>query len=110
MKRALAAELNLGNELWLGDGRGISGEYQTFGQLISNILPNIFIAAGLLVFFLILLGGAMIVFNASNPDKQQDGRTIITTAIIGLLVLFGAFWIIQIVQILTGIKILDSGI
>jgi len=78
--------------------------------LINNILPNIYIAGGIIIFFMILIGGFTIIANAGNADKIADGTKTITSAIIGLLVLFASYWIIQIIQVTTGVSILNSNL
>jgi len=52
----------------------------------------------------------MIIANAGNADKTAEGSKIITSAIMGLLVLFASYWIIQIIQVVTGVPILNSGL
>jgi len=78
--------------------------------LINNILPNIYIAGGIIIFFMILIGGFTIIANAGNADKIADGTKTITSAIIGLLVFFASYWIIQIIQVTTGVSILNSNL
>lgn len=101
---------NLGDKLLLQNSTKVSSEYSQASDLINNIIPNVYIAGGIVIFFMVLVGGFMIISNAGNQDKVKDGGKIITSAIMGLLVLFAAYWIIQIIQVLTGIKILNSGI
>ena len=84
--------------------------YPDAGVLVDNILPNIYVAAGLVIFVMVAIGGFMIVTNAGKPDKAADGNKIITSAIIGLVVLFASYWIIQIIQVITGVNILNSGL
>ena len=97
--------LDLGTALKFQDGDA-SSTYQGVGSLINNILPNIYIAGGLVIFIMIVMGGFTIIANAGNPDKIKEGGKTITSAIIGLLVLFGSYWIIQIIQVVTGVNIL----
>ena len=85
-----------------------SSTYSGAGSLINNILPNIYIAGGVVIFFMIIFGGFTIIANAGNPDKIKEGGKTITSAIIGLLVLFGSYWIIQIIQVVTGVNILSD--
>lgn len=82
--------------------------YPDAGTLIGNILPNVYIAAGIIIFFMVVIGGFTVISNASNQEKAADGKKIVTSAIIGLLVLFASYWIIQIIQVITGVNILDS--
>ncbi|HZZ98953.1 MAG TPA: hypothetical protein VFG51_03400 [Candidatus Saccharimonadia bacterium] len=79
-------------------------------QLINVILPNIFIAAGLVILFLFVFGGLSIIMSAGNEKGVDKGRQAITAAIVGFIIIFSAFWIIQIVQIVTGVKILNAGL
>lgn len=97
---------NLGDCL-LFQGSSARSEYTGVGALINNVLPNVYIAAGLILFFMIVFGGFTIISNAGNKDKIGEGTKTITSAIIGLLVLFASYWIIQIIQIVTGVSILN---
>lgn len=105
----MATDFNIGDKLKF-QGSSASDTYSSFGDIINNVLPNIYIIAGLIIFFMIIAGGFIMITNAGNSDKQQDGKKIITTAIIGFIVIFASYWIIQIIQIVTGIPILDSGL
>ncbi len=102
----MATGFNLGDKL-LFQGSSATSEYSGAGSLINNILPNVYIAGGIVIFFMILLGGFTIISNAGNADKIKDGTKTITSAIIGLVVLFGSYWIIQIIQVITGVSILN---
>lgn len=102
----MATGFNLGDKLKF-QGSTANSEYSGAGSLINNILPNVYIAGGVVIFFMILVGGFTIISNAGNADKIKDGTKTITSAIMGLLVLFGSYWIIQIIQVITGVSILN---
>lgn len=74
---------------------------------ISSILPNIYIISGILLLIYLVFGGIMIIGSAGNPDEASKGQKIITNAIIGFVIIFTSYWIIQIVEIITGIQILS---
>lgn len=80
----------------------------TLGEIISNILPNIYILAGVILFFLLIGGGLMFIFSAGqeNPEGAAKGKKAITAALVGFLIIFASYWIIQIVEVITGIDIL----
>lgn len=103
----MATGFNIGDKL-LFQGSAATTEYSSTSKLINNILPNVYVAAGLIIFFMIVFGGFTIIANAGNKDKVADGSKTITSAIIGLLVLFASYWIIQIIQVVTGVQILNS--
>lgn len=74
---------------------------------ISRILPNIFIIAGLILFTYFIAGGFVMIAAGGNPKNMDQGKGMITNAIIGFIVIFASYWIIQIIQIITGIPILN---
>ena len=97
--------LDLGRSL-IFQNSNASSTYTGFGALVNNILPNVYVAGGVIIFFMIIMGGFTIISGAGNPDKIKEGGKTITSAIIGLLVLFASYWIIQIIQVITGVSIL----
>jgi len=101
---------NLGEKLLLqGDSR-IDSEYTSFGTIINNVLPNVYIVAGLVIFIMVLVGGFMVISNSGDTHQAEEGKKIVTSAIMGLAVLFASYWIIQIVQVVTGVPILNSSL
>ncbi|MFH1244820.1 MAG: hypothetical protein V1487_04605 [bacterium] len=105
----MATSFNLGDQL-LFQGAPATSEYSSAGKLVNNILPNVYIVAGLVIFFMIIFGGFTIIASAGNTEKTAEGSKIITSAIMGLLVLFASYWIIQIIQVVTGVPILNSSL
>lgn len=99
------AGFNLGDKL-LFQGDAAGSTYTNAGDLINAILPNVYVAAGVIIFFMFILGGFNVISGASDSHKMEEGKKTITFAIIGLLVVFGSYWIIQIIQIVTGLEIL----
>jgi hypothetical protein len=84
--------------------------YGSIGEFVSKIIPNIFIIAGVVFFFLLLFGGFGIITSGGNPEKNKQSSGIITAAITGFFVIFASYWLIQIIQYLTGINILNPQI
>lgn len=104
------AEVDIGNE-FLFQGNAPAGsvpELQGIGLYVSKILPNVYVVAGLILFFLVLFGGFHVITGAGDQEKVQKGKAILTSAILGFGILFGSYWIIQIIQVLTGVPILKS--
>lgn len=101
---------NLGDCLKLTESQTVGSAYPTASSLLNNFIPNVYIAGGIIILFMILFGGFSLITAGSDSHKVQEGGKIITSAIIGLLVLFGSYWIIQIIQVLTGVPILNSGL
>lgn len=81
--------------------------FTTFGDVVSVIVKNAFVLAGIISFVLLILGGFNIIVSAGDSKKTESGRNAITGAVIGLLVIVGSFWIIQIINKLTGLTLLQ---
>lgn len=78
------------------------------GAFISAILPNVYTIAGVILVFLLIFGGFTYIMNAGKQDTEgiQKGKNAITAALLGFGLIFGSWWIIQIVEIITGMDIL----
>ena len=85
-------------------------QFQTIGSLASVLVKNAFVIAGIIMFILLVFGGfGMIVAGSSGDSKKlEEGQKAITGAVIGLIVIVGSFWIIQIIEKLTGLTILPK--
>lgn len=103
--------VDIGKELLLKKSTpiGTAPQFASPGALISVILPNVYIAAGIALFFLILFGGISVITGAgqNDPKKAAQGKKAITSALIGFLIIFASYWIIQIIEVITGFKILS---
>ncbi len=111
---------DLGDTLKLGEGGAISGGvdaggtmsvgmvYRDFSSFLNLLLPVVFVIAGLILLFLLIGGGFSIIASGGNAKNVEQGKNQIMGAIIGFLVIFSAYWVIQIIQTLTGVQILNS--
>jgi hypothetical protein len=99
------AGFNLGEKLRF-QSDSANAVYGSTSDLVNNILPNVYVGAGIIIFFMFILGGFKVLSSASDTSKLEEGKKTITFAIMGLLVVFGSFWIIQIIQVITGLQIL----
>jgi uncharacterized membrane protein YozB (DUF420 family) len=109
---AKLAQINIGEELWLKPEQGIAGvpAFQSLGGFISALLPNVYVIASVLLFILLLAGGIMIIASAGKGEQEgtKKGAQAITAAFVGFLIIFISYWIIQIIQVVTGIEIFTS--
>ncbi len=79
----------------------------TYGMLVTAIVKNAFVLAGLISFILLIFGGFNVIVAGGDAKKVQQGKTAITGAITGLILVLGSFWIVQIIEVITGLKILS---
>lgn len=86
------------------NSRGQIEGFETPGGIISAAWPFIFGIAGIILFAMLLWGSMEIMFGAATPKSAESGKTRITYAIIGFVILFMVFWIGQIIQQIFGIN------
>ncbi|MCH8821222.1 hypothetical protein IID23_01740 [Patescibacteria group bacterium] len=84
----------------LPGGQDLTGELSENTRRIVNFLVNFGIGiAGGLAFLLLIYGGFKFIFSMGNPENVQQGREIITAAIIGLLVVVFSVFLLRLIGI-----------
>lgn len=93
----------LGSCLKLSNDTNVSETYTTPAFLVNLLVRNIFVFGGIVVFFMLLLTGFK--FVAGGKKGAEDAKQILTATVVGFLLMFSAYWIVQIVKIITGTNI-----
>ncbi len=70
----------------------------TIGGIISFLLSYIFRIAGILLLILLVLGGYDVLTSQGEPKRMASGKDKITYAIVGFIVIFVSYWIVQIIS------------
>jgi hypothetical protein len=107
MEKALA-QVNIGEEFKFKD-KGIDQVFPDLGTLISTLLPNVYMIAGVILLILLIFGGFTYIVSAGQQNQEgvQKGSKAITAAVVGFLLIFASYWIIQIIEVISGLKILQ---
>ncbi len=81
------------------------------GSLLNILLPNLMTVAGIIAFIIVIVAGFKLIRSAGKGESQQvsKGKEAITAAVAGLVLVVTAYWLVQIIQMLTGVKIFDPG-
>lgn len=76
------------------------------GQLVSLLLSNASILAGVMFLIFVIIAGYTMLSSAGSGDPQKfaKGRDVIVWAFVGFLIIFGAYWIIQLLQMIFGLQ------
>ena len=95
----------------LGNGKNVTQVYSPdngIATLVAIIVKNGLTIAGIILLCLIIAGGFMMISSAGSGDQKKAGtaKALITDAAIGFLVIFLSYFIIQIVEVITGLTIL----
>lgn len=75
----------------------------TIGGVISLVLPYIFVLAGLALLLMLIFGGFQLMTSAGDPKGMEAGKNRVMYAIIGFLIIFASFWLVQILQVIFGL-------
>ncbi|KKU10262.1 MAG: hypothetical protein UX13_C0016G0019 [Candidatus Woesebacteria bacterium GW2011_GWB1_45_5] len=85
-------------------GAGINLPFSDIGGLIGNILPYVFGAAAIALLIYLISGGFQLMTSQGDPKAIQGAQGKITNALIGFVIVFTAFLIVQIIG-----EVLDLG-
>jgi len=81
------------------------GESTQVSGIISVILPYLFVIAGLLLLFYLIYGGFHMMIAANDEKGLAEAKGKITNALVGFLLLFVSYWLVQILGHIFGIQI-----
>lgn len=111
MTSQLLTQVELEKAYILSGDKTVASVFSTPADLINKILlPNMFVFAGFIMFALFIGGGLTILMSGGDPKGSEKGMQTIQTAITGFLIIFAAYWVMQIIEIVTGVKVLKSGV
>lgn len=106
-----AYAIDIGKEFLLGSG-GIKSVFPNLGKLVSIIISNLYVLAGILLLLLLIFGGFGMIMGAGggNPEQTAKGGKAVGAALGGFLIIFLSYWIIKIIEVITGLSIFKPGI
>lgn len=76
----------------------------TIPGFLNTILPSVFLIAGMLLLVMFLVAGFNYLTSTTNADKAEGAKRQLTTAAVGFLILFSAFWILQALTYILGLE------
>jgi hypothetical protein len=98
----------IGTEFFSGGGNssGVFGGNDLTGiaKLISMFLRGAFALAGLILLFYFIMSGIALMSSAGKDDPKTaaGAKATLTSAVIGFIVVFTAYWIVKLIGTLIG--------
>lgn len=86
----------------------LAGGNNSLGDILSNAMQLIFLFAGVGLLLMLLAGGFTLLTSAGDAKKLEMGKQRITNAILGIIVIFIAFWLVQILGTVFGFDTIQS--
>lgn len=74
------------------------GTTTTIGQLITKLLPTVGLIAGAILFFYLIYSGFQYLTAGGNADAAKKGQQGIINAVIGIIIIAGAWILFKIIQ------------
>ena len=96
--------ITLGSCLKLSNDSKVQDVYTTPSFLVNLIVDNLFVAAGIVIFVMVLLAGFF--FITGGKKGLEQARQILLAVLVGFGIMFAAYWIVQIIKTVTGADIL----
>ena len=74
--------------------------FTDLSSVVTAALPYLFAIAGIILFAFLVWGGFDYLTAMGDPKKAEAGKNKITSAVVGFILIFAAFWIYQLVSYL----------
>lgn len=86
------------------------GQTTGLGDLVSVIVSNALVIAGVILLFFFIFGGISMIAGAGrdNPEQAAKGKQAVTSALIGFIIVFAAYWIVRLIEIITGVSFITA--
>lgn len=84
----------------------ITTKFGNVGGIVSELLPYVYVLAGLGLLLMLIMGGIGLMTAAGNPKKIETARGRITGGLIGFLLVFISYFVVQLVEVMLGVSIL----
>jgi len=112
MVSPIAIELPEYKDIPLTPAKGVPGQpniiyWENISHIVTYALSYVFPIAGILVFIYLLYGGLNLMIAAGNEEGIREGKAKITNAIIGFIIIFVSYWLVQILEIILGVNLLN---
>jgi hypothetical protein len=98
------------NKVGVDIGQYAPAGFQKWGEVVTVIVKNAVVFAGIISFVLLVLGGFSVIVGAGSGDtkKLEQGKKAVTGAVIGLLIVVLSVLIVQVIATITGIPIIKT--
>lgn len=111
MDQNLLAKVDIGQKYLFG-GQGVENVFPTVGSLFSVLLFNVYTIISIILVFILIFGGITLIIGTKEGNKgtTSKGKAAITAAITGFFIVIFSYFIIQLIETITGTNILNPSI
>ena len=80
----------------------------TIGGILSAAVPLILAFAGLGLLLMLISAGYTFLTSAGDAKKMEQGKQRLTNALVGFIIVFAAYWIVQLTGTIFGLESITS--
>ncbi len=78
------------------------------GNIITAVIPWIFTISGMLLLIYLIFGGIQLMLSRGDPKNAQAAKAHVTNALIGFIIIFVAYWVVQLVGVIFNLRGINS--
>lgn len=83
---------------------GFNQNFTSVGAIVSSLIQYITVFAGIALLLMLIYGGFQLMTGSGDPKQIEMGKKRITYAVIGFIIVFFAFWGVQLLAIMFNIR------
>ncbi len=91
---------------FFGEDNHFLSQFSDIGTLVSILLSNAIVVAGIILVFIIVFAGINMISGSGDAQKVDQAKQVLTAGIIGFIVVVLAFFIVRLVESSLGVSIL----
>ncbi len=82
----------------------INAQNLALGEIVTGLLRYVFAGAGIILLLNLLFGGISLMLSRGDPKAIEAAKGRITTSLIGFIIVFAAYWVVQLVGAILGVQ------
>lgn len=82
-------------------------ESLSIGGIVAGLIRLILVVAAIVFFFILVIGGIRWIASGGDKAQTETARNQITAALVGLVIVFAAWAIVQLINVFFGVDIFN---
>lgn len=78
--------------------------FANIGSILIKAIPYVLGIAGIGLLLMIVASGITLMTSVGDPKKAEGGKQRLTYAIVGFIIIFTAYWLVQILGRIFGVQ------
>lgn len=97
------------NDVFLGNSSDNLESVEGVSVYVQNFITAAISVAGIILLFMLIGGGIAIISGGgkNDPKSVEQGKKTATSALIGFILIFFAYWIVRLVETITGLELIS---